>query len=155
MARPLDDRPEQRVAPIVGSSPADGSDAETLATGGTSREPSALSNESEHVSLTVENVSDCGGRCRQVTANLTNVGNETLTNVTAETQVLADGSVLWTRTHDFGTLSANESANRTVRIELGLGDVLIVAGNDGWVTIETTVSWDGGNATFDERRRVR
>ena len=83
------------------------------------------------------------------------IWNETLTNVTAETRVLADGNLLWNRTHDFETLSVNESANRTARVGLGLRDALVVAGNDGWVTVETTVSWDGGNATFDERRRVR
>jgi hypothetical protein len=155
MAQPLDDRPERRDAPIIDPGPPDGPDTENLATGEPNLKTPPVSNESEPVSLTVENVSDCGDRCRRVTANLTNVGNETLTNVTAETRVLADGNLLWNRTHDFETLSVNESANRTARIDLGLRDALVVAGNDGWVTVETTVSWDGGNATFDERRRVR
>ena len=140
---------------MTGHGSAAGPDGESAATDGPDPAAHTPSNGSEHVSLSVENVSDCGDRCRRVTANLTNVGNETPTNVTAETRVLADGSLLWNRTHDFETLSVNESANRTARIDLGLRDALVVAGNDGWMTTETTVSWDGDNATFVERRHVR
>ncbi|WP_123538592.1 hypothetical protein [Halosimplex salinum] len=117
--------------------------------------PAALqSNGTESVALSVENVANCGSRCRLVTANLTNNGTERLENVTAETRIAADDARLWNRTYRFGNLSVNESANRTARIRLSVTESLQVARNDGWIRINTTVYWDGGNATFSERRRV-
>ncbi|WP_135365492.1 hypothetical protein [Halosimplex halophilum] len=111
-------------------------------------------NGSEVVALDVTRVRTCGDRCRRVTANVTNTGNETIRNVTAETRIFAADSRIWTRDHRFGNLSANASAGRTAKIELSLGELFRVARNDGRVRIETTVRWAGGNATFTERRRV-
>lgn len=135
--------PTEFVAPDPGAAQADESQANE-----------SQQNETDPVSLDVEDVENCGSRCRSVTANITNVGNETLTNVTAETRISAADDQIWTRTHRFGNLSANESANRTARISLGFGDAFRIAQNDGRVTINTTIRWDGGNATFSERRRV-
>lgn len=135
--------PNEFVAPDPGIAQADDSQANE-----------SQQNETDPVSLDVERVQNCGSRCRSVTANITNVGNETLTNVTAETRISAADDQIWTRTHRFGNLSANESANRTARISLGFGDAFLIAQNNGRVTINTTVRWDGGNATFSERRRV-
>ncbi|WP_436923610.1 hypothetical protein [Halosimplex amylolyticum] len=114
----------------------------------------AQQNESDPVSVSVEEVARCGSRCRLVTANLTNVGNETLENVTAETEITTGDRDVWTQTDQFGNLSANASTNRTARIHLSYAEAFAVASNDGRITINTTVRWDGGNATFTERRRV-
>jgi len=114
----------------------------------------ARSNGTETVALDVERVRNCGDRCRRVTANVTNNGTEPLRNVTAETRIYAAGDRIWTRTHRFRTLSVNASAERTARIELTPSELFRVVRNDGRVRIETTVRWDGGNATFTERRRV-
>lgn len=111
-------------------------------------------NGGQNVSLSVERVRNCGDRCRNVTANLTNNGTEELENVSAVTRIYAGDTQLWTRVHRFDTLSVNESAYRSANIRLGIGDALRVARNDGLIRIETTVLWDGGNATFTERRRV-
>lgn len=112
------------------------------------------SNGSDAVDLDVEAVRNCGDRCRRVTANVTNNGTETLRNVTAETRIYAAGSRIRSRDHRFGNLSANASVERTARIELSLRELFRVARNDGRVRIETTVRWDGGTATFTDRRRV-
>ncbi|WP_459194829.1 hypothetical protein [Halosimplex sp. J119] len=114
----------------------------------------AQRNASEPVSLSIENVTRCGSRCRLVTANLTNTGNETLETVTADTKINAGDRDVWSRTHRFGNVSANESTNRTARIRLSFGEALAIASNDGRIAINSTVRWEGGNATFSERRRV-
>ncbi|QLH79857.1 hypothetical protein HZS55_22280 [Halosimplex rubrum] len=111
-------------------------------------------NGTDAVDLDVKEIRNCGDRCRRVTANVTNNGTESLRNVTVETRIRAADSRIWSRDHRFGNLSANASADRTARIELSLGEILRVARNDGRVRIETTVRWDGGTATFTERRRV-
>ncbi|QLH84853.1 hypothetical protein [Halosimplex pelagicum] len=145
-----------------GEPPADGAEQDANRVGSdvnaAARTPNgsdpARSNATVPVDLDVTEIRNCGDRCRRVTANVTNNGTGTLRNVTAETRIYAAGSRIWGRDHRFGNLSANASAERTARIELSLGEILRVARNDGRVRIETTVHWDGGNATFTDRRRV-
>ncbi|MFC7142145.1 hypothetical protein ACFQMA_20195 [Halosimplex aquaticum] len=119
-----------------------------------SNNATAQRNGSDPVSVSVDNVTNCGDRCRTVTANLTNSGNESLENVTAVTRILAGDTQIWNRTSQFGNVSANASANRTARIRLSYVEAFSIISNDGWIRINTTVRWDGGNATFSERRRV-
>ncbi|WP_436906722.1 hypothetical protein [Halosimplex marinum] len=136
-------------ASVLTPRPGNGSDA-APSNGTTVTRP----NETGVVDLDVTRVRRCGDRCRRVTANVTNTGNETIRNVTAETRIFAADSRIWTRDHRFGNLSTNASAERTARIELSLGELFRVVRNDGRVRIETAVRWGGGNATFTERRRV-
>ncbi|ELZ26858.1 hypothetical protein C475_07986 [Halosimplex carlsbadense 2-9-1] len=139
-----------------GEPPADGADSDAASP--TPRVPNESetprANGTDAVALDVQEIRNCGDRCRRVTANVTNNGTETLRNVTAQTRIYASDSRIWGRNYSFGNLSANASAERTARIELSLPELLRVARNDGRVRIKTTVRWDGGNATFTERRRV-
>ncbi|WP_415382970.1 hypothetical protein [Halosimplex sp. TS25] len=148
------------VAGVAAGQPAQDASASEAVTGlqdqsdQTNNTTAGQQNESDPVSLSIENVTNCGVRCRTVTANLTNTGNETLENVTADTRILADDTRVWNRTVRFDNVSANASVNRTARIRLSYVEAFTIANNDGWIRLNTTVRWDGGNATFSERRRV-
>lgn len=110
--------------------------------------------DSDRFSVDADVVGDCGDRCRTVTANLTNTGNETAENVTTVTRIYTGNTQIWERTDDVGELSANESVERTTDISIGYLDSYRIIKNDGEITINTTVYWDGGNETFTERRTV-
>lgn len=102
----------------------------------------------------IESIERCGTTCRDVTATLTNTGGAPAENVVVETNVYADDRLLWEGRTDVGTLAAGESYTETRRIELGYADAYAVEQNDGWVTIETIVRFDGGTMTLTERRQV-
>lgn len=111
-------------------------------------------NESRQFTIDATIADRCGDRCRRVVANLTNEMNETAHNVTAVTRITVDGERIWKRNNTLGNVSANESVQRRARVTIGFRETLRIMGNDGRVTLNTTVYWDGGSATFTERRRV-
>ena len=100
------------------------------------------------------NTKSCGQTCRDVTVRLTNQGAETATGVTAKSRIFADGDRIWSGTENIGTMSPGESVTRTKRVKLGMFDAMKVKQNNGYVTIKTTVTWDGGSRTFTQRVKV-
>lgn len=114
-------------------------------------------NDPDHVrpfAVVVESVDECGRTCRDVTASLTNDGGNPRSNVTATTQIVAGEETVWEGSQEIGTLGPDETATRTARVEIGLVDAARIERNDGVVTIVTVVRWDGGSATYRERRTV-
>lgn len=105
-------------------------------------------------SLTVDSVDSCGSTCRDVTTTLTNHAADTRTNVTVVTRLYAADDLLWTGTRQVGTLASGATHTTSERVDLSYDDALAVQVNDGYVTIETTISADSGTSTFTERRRV-
>lgn len=97
------------------------------------------------------NTTSCGNTCRDVTVRLTNDGRETATGVTAQSRMYAGGGQIWSGTEDIGTVEPGESVTRTKRVKLGVFDAAKVQQNGGYVTIETTVTWDDGSQTFTQR----
>ena len=122
----------------------------------TSTTETGTANESEQrrFDLDLENVSECGVTCRDVTVTAVNTGNTTARNVTVETQLEAGDTVVWRGSESVSELEPNESATGTKRVRLGLSEVTQLRQNDGYVTANTTVTWDGGNETFTNRRKV-
>ncbi|MFB6164188.1 MAG: hypothetical protein ABEJ31_03425 [Haloarculaceae archaeon] len=100
------------------------------------------------------NVTDCGLTCRQLNVTLTNTGNETLENVSVQSTVLANRSVIVRRQADVGTLAPNESATRTVRVQVGFAELSQIQRNGGNITIRTNVTSAQHNQTFVTRRTV-
>ena len=96
----------------------------------------------------------CGSTCRDVTIRLTNAGSKTAENVRATSRILVEGDELWSASENIGAVSPGESVTRTKRVKLGFMDAAKIKQNDGYVTIETTVTWDGGSRTFTQRQRV-
>lgn len=106
------------------------------------------------IRMVVEEVTSCGTTCREVTATVSNDGDEAAENVTVETTIFTDGDEIWSNSFEVGTLEADDSATSTERIELGYGDALAVQRNDGWITIETVIEFDDGTEVFSEERQV-
>lgn len=103
---------------------------------------------------TVDRIEDCGTTCRDVTATLSNVGDATATSVAVEFRLSVDGDRIRANEESVGTLAAGESYTTAQRIELGYGDALAIERNDGWVTIETVIRFDGGTVVTAEERQV-
>lgn len=102
----------------------------------------------------IDEIEECSRTCRDVTATVENVGNETVENVVVEIEISTDGEVIWTGEVTVGTLEPGETFTTTERVEIGYGDALAVEANDGWIEIETVVRHDGGSQTFTEKRQV-
>ncbi|MFB6233820.1 MAG: FxLYD domain-containing protein [Halopenitus sp.] len=113
-----------------------------------------MGNTSASFAYAVDSIEKCGQTCRDVTATITNDGNETATNVTVETNIYTDGDLIWEGSEDIGMLKAGAEYTSTQRVELSYGDAAKVEDNNGWITIETIVRFDGGQEVITEERQV-
>ncbi|MFC7046741.1 hypothetical protein ACFQH6_16190 [Halobacteriaceae archaeon GCM10025711] len=106
----------------------------------------------------VEKVEECGTTCRDVTTTLTNEQSTPASDVTVHTRIFAgkgtDGDVVWKGSEPVGVLDAGESYTATRRVELSMMDAYKIKQNDGWITIQTSVTADGETTTFTEQRDV-
>ncbi len=125
----------------------------SAATGG-GNDTAAGSGTGEQWSFTVDGIESCGTTCRDVTATLENTGNTTQTDVTVTTKVYSDGELLWEGSEGIGALKPGESDTTTRRIDLGYSGALAIEANDGYVTVRTVVSYDGGRTVFKDREQV-
>mgnify|MGYP006271466499 CR=1 FL=1 len=104
--------------------------------------------------FTVRNIDECGQTCRDVTVGLRNTMNASATDVTVTTQIYTGDEEIWSASESFTEVDASESKTRTKRVKLGYFDAVKVKQNGGEIRIETTVTWDGGEQSFTERRKV-
>lgn len=130
----------------------DGGDGTTTTASGSSGGTPA--DRDSDYALAIQHIASCGNACREVTAALTNEGSETRRNVTATTEVYADGDLLWSGDESVGTLAAGESHTSTKRVQVGYAGGVKIRANDGYVTIVTVVLSDSGVTEFSERRKV-
>lgn len=119
-----------------------------------------VSAESAPFSFTVEEVTECGMTCRDVTATLHNNQNETATGVTVFTRIFARedntdmNDLVWEGTVEVGTLASGDGHTSTQRIELSIRDARKVDRHDGWITILTAVQTDERTVTFQDSEQV-
>ena len=104
--------------------------------------------------FTIDSIEECGTTCREVTATLTNTGEERRTGVVVTTKLITDGDVIWEGDQDVGTLEPDESFTETRAVDVGFTGGYKINQNDGYVTIRTVVKSDQGTVTFEERRKV-
>ncbi len=102
----------------------------------------------------VDQIKSCGRTCRDVTATVTNQQNSTATNVKIVTQIYTKQDKLWEGSQTFDHIDSSASKTRTERVKLGYLDAIKVKQNGGYVTVKTTVTWNGGQQTFSQRRKV-
>ncbi|GGL33482.1 hypothetical protein GCM10009037_16390 [Halarchaeum grantii] len=102
----------------------------------------------------VTNVTSCGTTCRDVDVALTNTAEERATNVSVTVVITTDGDEIWRDTQRIGTLAAGERTQRTAHVELSYFDAAKVKGNDGKITIHTTVDSSLGQHSFTQHRDV-
>ena len=110
--------------------------------------------ESTQFNFTIRNVSTCGVACRDVTVTAVNTGDATARDVKVVTRLEAGENVVWRGSESIEELEPGESTTVTKRVRLGPFELVQVQQNDGYVTGNTTVTWDGGRETFSERRKV-
>ncbi|QIO21746.1 hypothetical protein [Haloarcula sp. JP-L23] len=127
----------------------------------TQTQPTATPNEAtpgeNHVrpfTIDVRNIETCGNTCRDVTVKITNNGGNPRENISVTTTIYTGNSSVWEGEESVGTLGPDESSTKTKRIDVGFVGGGKIKQNDGKILIETVVHWDGGSATFSERRDV-
>ncbi|QLC33628.1 hypothetical protein EFA46_005240 [Halarchaeum sp. CBA1220] len=133
-------------APAAG---ANGSDDGTD-TAGTSSAPSNAG----PFDFAVTNVTSCGTTCRDVDVALTNTAEERATDVSVTVVITTGGDRIWRDTQQIGALAAGERTQRTAHVELSYFDAAKVKGNDGEITIHTTVDSSLGQYSFTQHRDV-
>lgn len=110
--------------------------------------------------LSVDEVTECGQTCRDVTVTLTNTRDEPATGVVVYTRIFAGqdntdpDDLIWETREDVGDLDAGGSNTRTMRVELSLSEGLQVQNADGWITILTTVDSADETVTFRSSEQV-
>jgi hypothetical protein len=114
--------------------------------------PSAES--SSQYRFTIDDIEKCGETCRDVTATLTNVGEEPRSEVVVETRIYAEDDLLWQGNSSAGDISPGESYTTTERVELSYRDGMAIKRNDGYITIQTVVHSEQGREIHQERRKV-
>lgn len=102
----------------------------------------------------IDNIEECGTTCRDVTATLTNQREAAARDVTVTTRIYVESEQIWEGSEDIGRLAAGESATTTERVEIGYFDAAKIQNNDGYITVETTVTTADGTYTFSGRRQV-
>ena len=138
-----------------GTATAGDSSGDTAGSGSDAADSTADSgSDTPNFTFAVQNIEECGTTCRDVTVAATNRMDDTATGVEIETVISADGDQLWTGTESFTEVDAGETKTRTKRVELGYLEAAKVQNNNGYITVTTTITWDGGEQTFSERRKV-
>lgn len=126
----------------------------------TGTEYNGTESETPAFAFTIESIDSCGQTCRDVTATVDNTQTESAGEVTIYTRIFAGENtttsedIVWEGTEDVGTLTAGDSYSSTRRVDLSLQDAAKVDGNDGWITIVTTVESDEETITVRESRQV-
>lgn len=141
--------------PLGGSGDASTTPAQTTEHGGAAESGDDSSGGGQRpFTIDVEKIENCGKTCRDVTVSLTNNGGNPRENVSVTTTVYAGQDSVWRGEASIGTLGSDESTRRTERVDVGYVGGARIERNDGTVTIETVVHWDGGEATYREQRQV-
>lgn len=143
----------------VGPAPGDesGDEIEEFPTG---TEYNGTTDETPPFAFTIDSIDNCGQTCRDVTATVDNTQNQSASEVTVYTRIFAGENstemddLVWEGTEDVGTLAAGDAHTSTKRVDLSLQEAVEIDGNDGWITIVTTVDSDDETITVRETRQV-
>lgn len=117
-------------------------------------DPSANQSDDPQFDFDLVNATECGINCREVTVRATNIGNDSVSNVTVSSRLESGERVVWRGTDSVDRLEPGESAVVTKQVRVGFFDAVAIQQNGGWVAANTTVSWDDRSETFVERRKV-
>lgn len=108
--------------------------------------------------LEIDEIRDCGRTCRDVTSTLRNEQGTAASDIGVTGSIYAGrgtaGTVVWEGYEWVGDLDAGGTYTTTQRVRLSFSDALAVDRADGWITIQTTVEYDGRVVTFTRGRRV-
>jgi hypothetical protein len=139
--------------PGAGSTGSDGDGSAGGDAGGSSENATATP-EPAPFGFQIDSIEECGTTCRDVTATLTNQRGSPASDVTATTRIYVKEDKIWQGSEEIGRLDAGESATTTKRVEIGYFDAAKIKNNDGYITVETTITTAGESYTFSGRRKV-
>lgn len=132
----------------------DGGDSGDTGNGDAASDSGSASEPDTEFAFAVRDIEECGQTCRDVTVKLTNTMETSATDVEVNTRIYTGGDKIWSASESFDEVSDSESKTKTKRVKLGYLDAAKVKQNDGTIRIKTTVTWDGGEQTFSETRKV-
>lgn len=110
-------------------------------------------------SYAINEITECGSTCRDVTATLTNDQDDAAEDVVIVTEMYAgnqtsEDALVYTSNESAGTLGSGESHTFTQQLELTLSEAADVRDEDGWVAIVTTIHSEGETKSFVTRRQI-
>ncbi|MFW5930058.1 MAG: hypothetical protein ACOCT0_06560 [Halobacteriota archaeon] len=109
--------------------------------------------------VVVQEITECGTRCRDVTAELTRTRSTAASDVVVYTRIYAgtevkSSALVWAGDQDVGDIDAGETLETTRTIELSTQKANMVRREDGVVTVQTTVTSQEDSARFTEEWNV-
>lgn len=111
-------------------------------------------------SFAIQEITECGDTCRDITAAVTNEQSGEAGNVTTYTQIYAGNTTssdarVYENRESIGAISAGETVTTTQRVEFTLTEAVQIRDEDGWITIVTKITdADGDTVTVTQRRDV-
>lgn len=105
-------------------------------------------------SFVIQNITECGDTCREVSATIVNQRNTTAAGVTVRSEIYTGGEQIWQGSSDVGELDANATYTDTKTVELSIVEAYRVQQNDGQIRIETYVVTNNGTYVFKDERDV-
>lgn len=135
---------------------------ETAASGttDTATATATASGDSEPFSFAIQEITECGDTCRDITAAVTNEQSSDASDVTTFTEIYAGNETtsdakIYENEQSVGTISAGETTTTTQRVEFSLTEAVKIRDNGGWITIVTKITdADGNTVTVTQRRDV-
>ncbi|GGL69307.1 hypothetical protein [Halocalculus aciditolerans] len=107
--------------------------------------------------FSVDEITQCGQTCRNVTVTLNNEQSTAAKNVTVYSRIYAGNNTnpdnrVWSGRQQVGQIAANSSYTDTQTVKLSYSEGYAVQQHDGWITILTTVKSEGETVTFKMQR---
>lgn len=122
-----------------------------------SSEGESTTDSQEPFTFTIDTIEECGQRCRNVTATITNNQDTAATGVRVRSEMYTGdnyGNKIWEGASEAGTLDAGEAFTDKKQVELGYSEAYAVQQNDGEILIKTFVVTDDATYVFKEERDV-
>lgn len=133
---------------------------ETAASGSTDTATSTAIGNDGPFSFVIQEITQCGDTCRDITAAVTNEQSTEASDVTTFTEIYAGNETssdtkIYENEQSVGTIPTGETTTTTQRVEFSLTEAVQIRDNGGWVTIVTKITdADGETVTVTQRRDV-
>ncbi|MFB6176751.1 MAG: hypothetical protein ABEI99_06330, partial [Halobaculum sp.] len=133
---------------------------ETASSGTTDTATSTATVTGDAFSFAIQEITECGDTCRDITAAVTNEQSTEASDVTTFTQIYAGNETtsdakIYENRQSVGAIPAGETATTTQRVEFTLTEAVKIRDNGGWITIVTKITdADGDTVTVTQRRDV-
>lgn len=115
---------------------------------------SSTQDEDVYFILNIDNIEECGYRCREVRTTLINNGTKQATSVKVNVKIYTGNELIWKDNKSIGTLKPNSPKIDTQQINVGIDDALKIQENNGWITIITNISSNQTNQQSITKEKI-